>query len=95
MMSRAVARSGRGAVAPDLGRCGGSVWYHSNLRFDDLRGLLREPGFVERVRGSHHAFRKGGVEERINLQRDDGHAKPYQVRQVRRVILKYALKVNE
>ena len=40
-------------------------------------------------------FRKGGVEERINLQRDDGHAKPYQVRQVRRVILKHALKVNE
>ncbi len=40
-------------------------------------------------------FRKVGVEERINLQRDDGHAKPYQVRQVRRVILKYALKVNE
>lgn len=67
----------------------------ANLRFDDLRGLLRELGFVERVRGSHHAFRKGGVEERINLQRDDGHAKPYQVRQVRRVILKYALKVNE
>lgn len=67
----------------------------ANLRFDDLRGLLRELGFVERVRGSHHMFRKGGVEERINLQRDDGHAKPYQVRQVRRVILKHALKVNE
>lgn len=67
----------------------------ANLRFDDLRGLLRDLGFVERVRGSHHIFRKGGVEERINLQRDDGHAKPYQVRQVRRVILKYALEVNE
>ena len=67
----------------------------ANLRFDDLRGLLRDLGFIERVRGSHHMFRKGGVEERINLQRDDGHAKPYQVRQVRHVILKYALKVNE
>ena len=67
----------------------------ANLRFDDLRGLLRDLGFVERVRGSHHMFRKGGVEDRINLQRDDGHAKPYQIRQVRRVILKYALKVNE
>ena len=67
----------------------------ANLRFDDLRGLLRELGFVEQVRGSHHMFRKEGVEERINLQRDDGHAKPYQVRQVRRVILKHALKVNE
>jgi hypothetical protein len=48
----------------------------ANLRFDELRGLLREPGFVERVRGSHPMFRKGGVEDRINLQRDDGHAKP-------------------
>ena len=36
-------------------------------------------------------FRKQGVVERINLQRDDGQAKPYQVRQVRRVILKYKL----
>ena len=67
----------------------------ANLRFDDLRVLLRELGFIERVRGSHHIFRREGVTERINLQRDDGQAKPYQVRQVRRVILKYGLKVNE
>ena len=59
----------------------------ANVRFDDLCGLLRNLGFTERVRGSHHIFRKEGVAERINLQRDDGHAKPYQVRQVRRVIL--------
>ena len=31
------------------------------------------------------------VPEKINLQRDDGHAKPYQVRQVRRVIHKYEI----
>jgi hypothetical protein len=31
------------------------------------------------------------VEEKLNLQRDDGKAKPYQVRQVRQVILKYQL----
>ena len=31
---------------------------------------------------------------RINLQRGSGHAKPYQVRQVRRVILQYGLEVN-
>ena len=66
----------------------------ANLRFDDLRVLLRELGFIERVRGSHHIFRREGVTERINLQRDSGHAKPYQVRQVRRVILQYGLEVN-
>jgi hypothetical protein len=60
----------------------------ANLRFDELRGLLRDLGFTERVRGSHHIFRKEGVAERMNLQREDGHAKPYQVRQVRRVILR-------
>lgn len=63
----------------------------ANIRFDDLRGLLRNLGFAERISGSHHIFRKQGVVERLNLQRDDGHAKPYQVRQVRRVILKYKL----
>jgi hypothetical protein len=31
------------------------------------------------------------VEEKINLQKDDHNAKPYQVRQVRQVILKYRL----
>jgi hypothetical protein len=48
-------------------------------------------GFDKRVKGSHHLFRKPGVEERINLQRDGNNAKPYQVKQVRAVILKYKL----
>ena len=63
----------------------------ANIRFDDLRALLRSMGFTERTRGSHHIFRKRGVIERINLQREGSHAKPYQVRQVRGVILKYKL----
>ena len=63
----------------------------SNIRFDELRALLLRLGFVERVRGSHHIFRKEGVNERLNLQRDGSNAKPYQVRQVRQVILKYKL----
>ena len=63
----------------------------ASIRFDDLRGLLRRLGFAERVRGSHHIFRKDGVAEKLNLQRDDGQAKPYQVRQVRGVLLKYDL----
>ena len=63
----------------------------ASVRFDDLRGLLRNLGFTERVRGSHHIFRRDGVAERITLQRDDSHAKPYQVQQVRQVIVKYRL----
>ncbi|MBM4329500.1 MAG: addiction module toxin, HicA family [Deltaproteobacteria bacterium] len=63
----------------------------ANIAFDDLRRLLLSLGFVERTRGSHHIFRKEGIEEKINLQRDKNKAKAYQVRQVRAVILKYGL----
>ena len=57
------------------------------IRFDDLCRLLESLGFEKRVRGSHHLFRKSGVEERINLQRAGVNAKPYQVKQVRAMIL--------
>jgi hypothetical protein len=63
----------------------------ANIGFDDLRQLLIRLGFEERRRGSHHTFRKEGVEEKINLQLDNSKAKAYQVRQVRTVILKYKL----
>ena len=63
----------------------------ANIRFDDLCHLLSSLGFEMRVRGSHHIFRKAGVEEKINLQREGSEAKPYQLRQVRAVILKYRL----
>ena len=63
------------------------------FRFDDLCAVLRRLGFGERQRGgSHHIFFRDGVAEILNLQpRDGGQAKPYQVRQVRDVILKYRL----
>ena len=63
----------------------------ANIRFDDLRWFLLRLGFVERVRGSHHIFRQDGIRERLNIQRDRSHAKPYQVRQVRQVIVRYRL----
>lgn len=64
----------------------------ANIDFDELCQLLLRLGFETRVRGSHHIFRKNGVDERINLQRDGGKAKAYQVRQVRSVILRYKLR---
>ncbi len=63
----------------------------ANVSFDGLRSLLRALGFDERIRGSHHLFRRAGIEEKINLQREGSKAKVYQVRQVRSVILKYNL----
>jgi hypothetical protein len=58
-------------------------------------GLLRCLGFEERTRGSHHVFRRAGVEELINLQRDGDKAKVYQVRQVRAVLVRYGLTTIE
>lgn len=63
----------------------------ANTNFDELRHLLRWLGFEERTRGGHHIFRKHGVRELINLQQEGSHAKVYQVRQVRRAILRYGL----
>lgn len=63
----------------------------ANIDFSDLRALLLNLSFEERTRGSHHIFRRADVEERINLQRQGNKAKPYQVRQVRAVILRYRL----
>jgi len=62
-----------------------------NIAFDDLRNLLKRLGFVERTKGGHHTFRKGGVAEKINLQKGGGNVKPYQVRQVRNILVKYQL----
>jgi predicted RNA binding protein YcfA (HicA-like mRNA interferase family) len=63
----------------------------ANIDFEELRHLLESLGFEERSRGSHHIFRKQGVRELINLQREGNKAKVYQVRQVRQVILRYGL----
>lgn len=61
----------------------------TNIPFADLCHLLIRFGFQERVKGSHHIFSQGGVDEIINLQPKGRHAKTYQVDQVRRLILKY------
>ena len=63
----------------------------ANISFADLRNLLLSLGFVERVKGSHHIFRKEGVEEKPNIQSDGSKAKDYQVRQVRQILRKYDL----
>jgi predicted RNA binding protein YcfA (HicA-like mRNA interferase family) len=63
----------------------------ANIQFEDLCSLLRNLGFDVRIKGSHHMFRKEAVIEKINLQHEGNRAKPYQVKQVRNVIVKYKL----
>jgi len=42
----------------------------ADIAFDEICHLLQKLGFEERIHGSHHIFRKQGIEEKINLQRD-------------------------
>ncbi len=67
-----------------------------NVRFQDMRKLLKNFGFSERIKGDHHIFYSEGIEEIINLQPlKDGQAKAYQVKQVRVIILKYKFHEEE
>ena len=64
----------------------------ANIDFADLCGLLNHLGFKVRIKGSHHIFSREGVAEILNLQpKKGGNAKPYQVVQVRKVIVEYGL----
>ena len=61
----------------------------ANIRFDDLCGLLQAVGFRLRIRGDHHIFVRDGIAEILNLQPLGSKAKPYQVRQTRKLFEKY------
>lgn len=63
----------------------------ANLSFTDLVRVLKRYGFSERIKGSHHIFTKPAFPERITLQKDGPKAKPYQVRQIRKIITEYKL----
>jgi len=67
----------------------------ASLAFADLVRLLKKLGFASRTRGSHHIFYQTGIEEILNLQPKGSQAKPYQVRQVRDVVLKYKLSLEK
>lgn len=62
-----------------------------NLLFSDLQTVLERLDFQCRIKGGHFIYTKAGVEEIINIQPVGNMAKPYQVRQVRGIILKYQL----
>jgi HicA toxin of bacterial toxin-antitoxin, len=63
----------------------------ASLRFDEVVRLLKAVGFQERIRGSHHIFTRAGIPEILNLQPRGQQAKPYQVKQVREVIVREQL----
>ena len=67
-----------------------------NVRFADLCRLAIALGFEpRRVSGSHHTFVHPQMPELINLQDVRGQAKPYQVRQLLRLVERYALHLED
>ena len=64
-----------------------------NIKFSDLQKILDVLGFQCRIKGDHFIYWKDGVEEIINIQPDGNKAKPYQVKQIRGIILKYQMEV--
>lgn len=63
----------------------------ATIPFEGLCALLVSLGFEERIRGSHHIFTHESVPEILNLQPRGSESKPYQVKQVRQVIVTYKL----
>ena len=62
-----------------------------NTKFADLQKILDVLGFQCRIKGDHFIYWRDGIDEIINIQPDGNKAKPYQVKQVRNIILKYEL----
>ncbi len=65
----------------------------NNIKFKDLQKLLNQLGFQYRIKGDHYIYYKDDVMEIINIQPIKNMAKPYQVKQVRNIIIKYKLEV--
>lgn len=63
----------------------------ANIPFSGVVQLLKRLGFQERVKGSHHIFFREGIAEILNLQPRGNKCKPYQVKQVRSVIINNGL----
>ena len=63
----------------------------NNFEFSELLALLQKFDFEIRIKGSHHIVHKTDIEEIMNLQPQNSKAKPYQVKQVRSILLKYKL----
>ena len=59
-----------------------------NFRFADLQAILARLGFSCRIRGDHFIFSHPAIEEIINLQPVGSLAKPYQIKQVRGILMK-------
>ncbi len=63
-----------------------------NVSFKDMVNLVEGFGFrLIRTSGSHHVFGHPDISELVNIQAVQGEAKPYQIRQLLRLVERYNL----
>ena len=63
-----------------------------HIRFTEAVACAEAFGFrLSRVHGSHHIYIHANVPELLNLQNVHGQAKPYQIKQLLRLIERYNL----
>ena len=67
-----------------------------NVSFRDMIGLADGFGFIlDRTSGSHHILVHPDIPELVNLPEVGGQAKPYQIRQLLRLVARYNLTLGE
>ncbi|TAN44822.1 MAG: type II toxin-antitoxin system HicA family toxin [Nitrospirae bacterium] len=68
----------------------------ANVRFQDICKLAEAFGFVYKGgKGSHTAYCRNGIFEILNFQNVNGMAKPYQVKQLLKLIEEYNLSLSK
>jgi predicted RNA binding protein YcfA (HicA-like mRNA interferase family) len=66
------------------------------IKFRDFQRLLLGLGFrLDRIRGSHHIYVHPKVARAFSVQPVGNEAKPFQVRQLRDMIVEFDLKLDE
>jgi hypothetical protein len=67
-----------------------------NIRFFEVSACAKAFGFrLSRVSGGHYVFTHPDLPELVNLQDVGGKAKPYQVKQLLRIIERYNLQLED
>lgn len=86
-------RSKRRKAFSKLSRSPRSVSFRDLLKIVDLFGFT-----LRGIKGSHHLFKRGDIDEKLNLQKnpqDKNKAKEYQVKQLLNIINTHELLENE
>jgi predicted RNA binding protein YcfA (HicA-like mRNA interferase family) len=66
------------------------------IRFAEAVACAEALGFrLSRIHGSHHIYIHANVPEFLNLQNVSGQAKPYQIKQLLRLIERYNLAMED